>query len=338
MARLGRSRPAAAYLFVATGPLPGAPVSLTGVTANVAVAEPSDGLVTVSVVGVTATATVAAPAGSVPLALAGAVAGVTVAAPAGSVTVSMVGSTPNVAVAGPAGVVGGGTIVSGVVSNVAVAAPAGSSTVTVNGVVANVTAASSGSVPLSVGGVAAGVAVAAPAGTTAIYGVLGVTATITTAAPPGTLFFETPPGAGRPSKNPAAVPAQAITGYAMPGMPFVQSAQSATYLSLVEANRTGPDISLSTATWGDVISGNTFNNDGNVVLIVHNQSTSTAVQTLEIVVIIDNEPVTAKTVSIPGQAVIAVGPFPVVDYGTSPLILTNSSTLAYIAMRVGPYV
>ena len=188
----------------------GGSATVNGLTATAALAAPAGSVgADATIAGPVATAALAAPAGTPALTLPGPVATAALAAPAGSVGAgaTIAGPAATAALAAPAGAAAAGVTIAGLTATAALAAPAGSvgADATIAGLVATAAlAAPAGAAQASptVAGLVATVALAAPAGAVpAAITVAGPAAAVALAAPPGTA------GPARPTRQPPSTAA-----------------------------------------------------------------------------------------------------------------------------------
>lgn len=104
-------------------------------------------------------------------------------------------------------------------------------------------------------------------------------------------------------------------------------------IPVVSFTRNGTTMPLHVT--GDVDQGHTMPNDGRTGLIVKNADAALEhVVTINLARTVDGQSVVPRTVSVPADTSVALGPFNPGDYGADVSIGVDSPSLSLIAVRV----
>lgn len=108
-----------------------------------------------------------------------------------------------------------------------------------------------------------------------------------------------------------------------------------TALTVTDSSKAG--TALPTETAADVANGNSYANDGTVIVLAHNSNAGSTARTATITVAgkIDGFAPTARTVTIPAAATWILGPYDVSSYGSVVAISGDHAELKFNCIRRG---
>lgn len=105
-----------------------------------------------------------------------------------------------------------------------------------------------------------------------------------------------------------------------------------TSIAATQASRSGTVLPAATA--GDVVNGNSVQNDGRVVLIVNNTGASSRTITFQTTVSVDGLTAPVRSETVPAGETQVFGPFPPNDYGTTLGFNVDNAELTVQVLRV----